>query len=704
MIDIPLGTYEHVQRGKESSTSLRLNLTQEQEQAVSFVMEYLNKSDWDVDNTHHKYSDDFNLDIDKMEKMMEFTYALPSNSEFRAMVSGLPADKVRYIADNIYLKKAKAEKGLLMAKMLAMLDADPQTTMDNINKALQYVVLNGDDERYEDFSLPSFHIINATRYEKKIREISLEENEGKLMQLRGWLTYVQDPPKERIIYGMWNCTRCGDPIEGTEDPKYCLGCKRETKFLLKEKRTEKFQECIITENFEDSGGFPTSLEIIISGEATGEYSPGDRIRIIGYLSSVEEKTKSGQMLFKHVVEVLSLQKEDEKIVFLDENDYKKIEEFKKEGDVLRRLSELYAPQIVGYDYVKQAIILQAAGSPDEFSGGIRKRGQIHILLIGDPGLGKSQLLKANASISRKSLYVSDASAAGLTAAVSDINGRKVMQAGVLVLADRGIACIDEMDKMKREDREGIHTALEQGFISKSKAGLHAHFQSRTSVLAAANPKYGKFDASEPVADQVSIETPLLNRFDLIFLFLDRKGSDVYEHEKAKKILSSAAISGNDPDFIMKYLSVASHMNPKLTENVSDLIAAYYSSARKKNEDKNINPRTLEALKRLTLASSRIRLSETTTMEDFEAAKELVEIYLKQFDYDMDAISGITRSIRDTIIWVRNLIGIHGTIGREEIFSRAMDEKINTRNVERAIEAMYKTGDIFEAGAGRYRVI
>ena len=126
--------------------------------------------------------------------------------------------------------------------------------------------------------------------------------------------------------------------------------------------------------------------------------------------------------------------------------------------------------------------------------------------------------------------------------------------------------------------------------------------------------------------------------------------------------------------------------------------------RKKKGETTINPRTLESIKRLTLASSRLRMDEYTNKEDFENAKELIDIYLRQFDYDMDAISGITRSVRDSIVWIRNLIGIHGTIGKEEIFAAAKNDNVNTRNVERAIEAMYKSGDIFEAGPGRYGVL
>ena len=691
---------EHIQLSKISSS----NLPTPEDWATDIIMEMPDFFDFVERNKRHVYSDEYVMDLEEISELAEFSYQPPSNNDFKSIIARLSKDQIHELGENIYRKTRRNVQARKMKELLQRLEKDPVKTMEEMNKALWDLVVRSDDDQYEDFSLPKFKIINASIFGRHIREINLERDEERLVQLKGWLTYVQDPPKERILYARWECSRCGDSMESTEDPKWCPGCKKETRFSIVEKRTEKFQECIITENFEDSSGFPTSLEIILSGELTGLYSPGDRVSIVALLKSIEEKQKNGNLLFRRVAEVLYISKEDEKNIVVTDEDRKEIDLFKSQGDILRRLGELYAPTIVGCDYIKQAIILQAAGTPDENIGGIRRRGQIHILLVGDPGLGKSQLLKANASAALKSIYVSDASAAGLTAAVADINGRKVMQAGVLVLADRGIACIDEMDKMKKEDREGIHTALEQGFISKSKAGLHAHFQSRTSLLAAANPKYGKFDVGEPIADQVSIEIPLLNRFDLIFILIDKNGSEAYEIEKAKKILSYNSTSAKSPEFLTKYISVAAQIHPQLTEEVSTLIAHYYSDVRKKKGESTINPRTLESIKRLTLASARVRMHELTDKEDFENARELIDMYLKQFDYDLDAISGITKSVRDSMIWIRNLIGIHGTIGKEEIFAAAKNDNVNERNIERAIDAMYRSGLIFEAGPGRYGVL
>jgi len=185
-----------------------------------------------------------------------------------------------------------------------------------------------------------------------------------------------------------------------------------------------------------------------------------------------------------------------------------------------------APSIYGYDEVKEALALQlfsgvSKGLPD----GTRIRGDIHILLVGDPGIAKSQLLRYISKLSPRGIYTSGKSStsAGLTAtAVKDElgDGRWTIEAGALVLADKGIACIDEMDKMRSEDRSALHEAMEQQTISVAKAGVMATLKSRCALLAAANPKFGRFDKFEGIAQQINLSPALMSRFDLIFVLTD----------------------------------------------------------------------------------------------------------------------------------------------------------------------------------------
>ena len=665
-----------------------------------FVRDYLSGNTLKGMDKRWCYYDDYYLDIAKIENIASINHFIPGNDTFRDQVKGLTPDQVRIYADHIFDHYHENIWAAKMRLFLQNLDRDFETTLSDLNNALAAYMCRPTDDQYEDFYWPKFQIVNAERYAKSIRELNLTDDEGKFVQLSGWLTYVQDPPLERIISAEWMCDKCQAITTLDQQPKFCETCQKQTHFSSTSMETEKFQECILTENFEDSTGFPTSISIILSGENTGNFSPGDRIVLVGLLTSREIKTKTGEILFSHRIDVHQLHKEDDRKISYSEDDLKEIDAFSHKPDVLNRLAEMYAPSIIGHDYAKKAILLQAAGTEDVDVKGSRKRGQIHILLIGDPGLGKSQLLKANHMASPKSIYVSDASAAGLTAAVSEVNGKRVMQAGVLVLADGGVACIDELDKMKREDREGIHTAMEQGVISKSKAGLHAHFKSRTSVIAAANPKYGRFDPNEPIADQVDLETPLLNRFDLIYIFMEQKGTEAYEISRAEMILSGGDMP-DAGDFLLKYINRTKSVRPRLTKDVAHLIATYFANIKKSYNESYINPRTLESMNRLCLASARIRMSETTEEIDFQVASELMDMYLKQFNFDLDAISGITNSVREAIRYVKELVGIHKVLSEDDIISDATKRGFDRRKVIRALEEMFRKGEIYDAGNGRY---
>ncbi|MEM3906913.1 MAG: minichromosome maintenance protein MCM [Nitrososphaerota archaeon] len=591
--------------------------------------------------------------------------------------------------------------------LLELLDQDYEETMKLMNEYLVYQAVSESDRDYPDFIEPKWNVINEERLTVSFEDINLSDHEGKTLNLQGYLTYVQNPPIERILEAEWTCKRCGNVeiSDGEKPDKPCKACSGETWIMNEETvRKQKIQEALLTEKYESSAsGFPLSLSILFTDENTSTFAPGDHISAIGKMTSRKLVSKTKEITYSYVLEVSQARK-DEKHINITDEDRKKIEEFVgKSGNVLDDLANMYAPGIIGHEDVKKAIILQAAGSDDILRKGGRVRGNIHILLVGDPGTGKSQLLMATPSVSAKALYVTDASAAGLTAAVDEVNGKRVMVAGVMVLADNGIAAIDEIEKMQKDDRKAIHPALEQGEIHKSKAGLHASFKSRTSLLAAANPKYGRFIDSKGIIDQIDLEPSLLDRFDLVFVFKEMAGTEGYERQRAIAMLKGSTAEEDD-DFLLKYIVYSKTVHPVIPEDIIEEIAKYFAQAKSNplNKDHYLNARTLESLKRLSLASARIRLSNVVEEKDLDNAKELIESYLSQFNWDMDAISGITSSVRDCLAFLENEISPERNVNEHDVVEDCQRMGFSLTTARKAIDEMRRTGKIYAPRDGLLR--
>ena len=271
---------------------------------------------------------------------------------------------------------------------------------------------------------------------------------------------------------------------------------------------------------------------------------------------------------------------------IDPEEEKLILEMSCDPEIYEKIRGSIAPSIYGYDDVKEALALQlVSGFEKHLPDGARIRGDIHILLVGDPGIAKSQLLRYMIKISPRGIYTSGKSStsAGLTAtAVKDElgDGRWTIEAGALVLADKGIAAIDEMDKMDNEDKSALHEAMEQQTISVAKAGVMATLKSRCSLLAAANPKLGRFDKYEPIAPQINLTPALMSRFDLIFVLTDdpdtKRDSAIAQHilksnyagELATQIAWNPDISQEDIDNALMVIKPV--IDPELLQKVRGL--------------------------------------------------------------------------------------------------------------------------------------
>ena len=501
------------------------------------------------------------------------------------------------------------------------------------------------------------------------------------------------------------------------------------------------------------GEQPQTLDVLVSDDLTGMVAPGDRVILTGVLRSYQRTTYNMKStFFDLVLDCVSIQIEDKEFedIELTPEDIDAIKELASDPDIYKRVTQSISPSIYGYDEVKDAISLQLMGGvAKELPDGSRIRGDIHILLIGDPGIAKSQLLRYTVKLAPRGIYTSGRSStsAGLTAtAVKDEfgDGRWTLEAGALVLADKGMAGIDEMDKMRSEDRSAIHEAMEQQTISVAKAGIMATLQSRCSLLGAANPKYGRFDRYDNIAKQINMPPALLSRFDLIFILTDQpsieRDSQISEHilkahyagelEMQRRHLIGSEITREDvasvmdvitpqiePELLRKYIAYAKrNIYPLMSDEARAKLIDFYIGLRRQGEDPDspvpVTARQLEALVRLAEASARIRLSNSITLDDVDRVIRIVTTSLEQVMkdpetgmLDADIISvGTSKSQRDRIHTIMSIIRelaekYDGLAPRDEVVALGEEKGINKEKVEEMLSRLKSSGEVYEPTHG-----
>lgn len=598
------------------------------------------------------------------------------------------------------------------------------------------------------------------------------EHLGKYVAIEGLVRKATEV-RPKITDAFFECVRCQarlkipqeefnfkEPLEcSREDPNIYVdrpGCGRTAgstafKLLLEMSEFIDTQKLEIQESPEGlrGGDQPQRLTVYVDDDQTGMISPGDRVILNGILRSRQKflRQQSKSTFFDIHMDGFSIeleQKEFEEVEILEEEEVK-IKEFSKEPNIYTQMRNSIAPSIYGLSTEKEALLLQLFGGiekklPDE----TKIRGDIHILLVGDPGTAKSQLLEYISRLAPRGVYASGKSstAAGLTAAaVRDEfgEGRWTLEAGALVLADKGIACVDEIDKMSPQDRSSMHEAMEQQVIHIAKAGITAALQSRCAVLAAANPKYGRFDESSPIAAQINMPTTLLSRFDVIFSITDKpdegRDTDMAEHilyahlggeiRRYREINEdeiysedqelSALESIHPPlerDFLTKYVAYAKrNIFPVMTEEAVESIKNYYIKLRGQDsgEDSSaiaITPRQLEAFVRLSEASARVRLSDKVTLEDTDRAIRIVEYFLRKVAqdagvFDIDVIAtGTGHSQRSRLMElmgiINELVGLNknAMTNLDEVLGEAESHGIRRELAVSDIDKLKRDGRIY----------
>ena len=486
-----------------------------------------------------------------------------------------------------------------------------------------------------------------------LRDIS-SKNLHRLSSVEGLVVRTSEL-KPLATSAAFTCTKCGETniIQQVTPllvkPSSCIraDCSETKNFTFDEKQSsyQDYQLIRIQELPEElpPGQLPQSSDVHLTGDMVNIARPGDRLNLTGIvrIDQPESRGNEASSIFRSKIEgnYIDIEAKGPEDVELTKDEEELIIDFAKDPDAYPKLIESIAPNIQGFEIQKEAVLLMLIGAPNKtLADGSSIRGDINVLFVGDPGTAKSELLKYSSRLAPRGLYASGkgSTAAGLTAAVvRERTGMMMLEAGTVVLADKGIACIDEFDKMRNEDRTALHEAMEQQTVSVAKGGINATLNARTAVLAAANPELGRYDNYKTFNDQINIDAPLLTRFDLIFAIKDTPNV-VRDEKLAQHILNiheTGKITADVPlefDLLKKYISYAKNFVPELTPEAMKLIQDYYVKTRQspaKDEEGNqgipITPRALEGMVRLASARARSLFRDVVTEEDAEFARNLV---------------------------------------------------------------------------------
>ena len=564
--------------------------------------------------------------------------------------------------------------------------------LDKNNPELTKLITDTPDDMFEAFEKAVYSILREIHYDyaqeikdkikvrignysvqKGLREISADLI-NKLISVPGMVVRTSEikPLAKKLAYACLNCNTLNEAqLKGLtlKKPMRCTQCsEKELEMDPENSFFTDFQLVRIQELPEDlpAGQLPHYVEVTVMDDLVDRCRPGDRVLLTGIVRIEQEQSlQIRTSLFKlrmegNNIEYLggifgnkderTVDSKDERIldrIFISREDAKRILAISDMPDAYDKLVASFAPHIYGHEIIKESILLLIVGSvTKKLADGSNRRGDINIFLVGDPGTAKSEMLKFAAKIAPRGLYTSGrgTTAAGLTAAViRDKSGIMMLEAGAVVLGDQGVVCIDEFDKIKSEDRSALHEVMEQQTCSVAKGGIVATLNARTSILSAANPKYGKYDPFRNITENVEpLPIPLLTRFDIIHVIRDNadteKDNRIASHIlEIHRDIEHAAQSVIEIDLFRKYLAYAKQIEPKLTTEAIDILRKYYLQMRNVDSEGMITatPRQLEGLVRLATARARLLLKDNVDSEDADRAIYLVSQMLETVGIDVN---------------------------------------------------------------------
>jgi len=612
----------------------------------------------------------------------------------------------------------------------------------------------------------------------KTRELRADHI-GRLISIEGQVrTATEVRPK--IVSAAFECQRCGFTFfkeqTGNKFEDQNMKCQNQAcdsfgpfKLIFSKSKFVDAQKIMVRGSPEElrGGEWPQILDVELEDDLAGRIFPGDRVIVNGILKSYQlSDHQTGKSIYFDLFckgNSIEMQEQEFEGISISSEDEKIIKDMARDPEIYEKIIRSIGPSIYGYEDVKEGLALQLfSGLSKKLPDGARIRGEINIILIGDPGIAKSQILWYITEISPRGIYTSGKSStfAGLTAKVVKDelgDGLRTIEAGALVLADKGIVAMDEMDKMSNKDKNALYEAMgqqtisvakigEMASISIAKIGVMATLKSRFSLLAAASPKLGRFDKYEPLAPQINLTPAVMSRFDLIFILTDdpdrSRDSKIAYHilrnnlagELAEQMVWNHSTSQEDvdaamavvrpeiePELLRKYVAYArKKIIPTLTEEAIEYFAKYYVGLRMKGEDSNkpipITARQLETLIRLGEARARLRLSDEVTIGDAQRVVKILEACLRKvgidpetgfLDADIIAL-GTTKSTRDR---TKSVMDIIRDVSREHQDSAPLDDVLTMAEeigIERAkaeeiIDRMRRDGDVFELRSGMLKL-
>jgi len=574
----------------------------------------------------------------------------------------------------------------------------------------------------------------------QLREIG-SEHVGSLILMDG-IIVRSTPVKPFITKAAFQCQKChkiinldqtGDLMKRIDLCPYCRS--KRVDFVEKLSTFINFQELRVQERPEDlpPGQLPRWIDVNLMDDLVDVARPGDRVSLTGIVRTRQETigSRGGLRSFELLMDAnyVDVVGKEAEVVEISPEDEKKITDLSKDPWLHRKLLMSLAPSIYGYADIKEALLyLLFAGTRKYLPDGVTIRGDVNVLLVGDPGTAKSVLLQYVSRTAPRGLYTSGrgSTAAGLTAAVlRDKTGGMVLEAGALVLADKGVAAIDEIDKMRPDDRVAIHEAMEQQTVSVAKGGIVATLNARASVLAAANPALGRYDPYKLIAENINLPVTILSRFDLIFVVRDVPDIDL-DAKMSEHIMTLHRKGANleevpiAQDILRKYISYSKRISPVLSEESEIELREFYLKMRSvsgvaSDSPIAITPRQLEALVRLSEARARAFLRDKVTIEDARAVIRLMNASLQDVGIDtttgktdIDIImTGKSKSLRDAMTLVRSAISElekeTGTVEEAKLYSTLSEKSgIEDDVAKKVVSQLLKEGLIYSPKPGHLK--